>query len=145
MIRIEFPEEKPKLIYENGEERIFCPIRKKWLKITPEEWVRQNFILYLNKVLGYPLALVAVEKSIEVGELSRRFDIVVYNKNHQPHLLIECKEMNVPLNEQVIRQALAYNLSIRAMIIIVTNGANSVAIQRRGSEIVFLESIPLFS
>lgn len=145
MIRIEFPEEKPKLSFEHGEERIFCSIRKKWLKITPEEWVRQNFILYLHKVLGYPMALVAVEKSIRVGELSRRFDIVVYSRDHQPSLLIECKEMNVPLSEQVIRQALAYNLSIQAMIIIVTNGANSVAIQKKGEEIVFLESIPGFS
>ena len=145
MIRIEFPAEKPRLSAINGEEFIFCLIRKKWLKVTPEEWVRQNFIIYLNRVLNYPLPLIAVEKTIRVGELSRRFDIVVYGKEHRPQFLVECKEMNVPLTEQVIRQALAYNLSVLATIIIITNGANSVAIQRKGTEITFLESIPPYT
>ena len=145
MISIEFPAEKPRLSADNGEECIFCLVRKKWLKVTPEEWVRQNFIIYLNRVLNYPLSLIAVEKTIRVGELSRRFDIVVYGKDHRPQFLIECKEMNVPLTEQVIRQALAYNLSVLATVIIITNGINSIAIQRKGKEISFLESIPPYA
>jgi len=142
MIRIIFPEEKPAVKIESGEERIFCPLRKRWLKITPEEWVRQNFILYLQKVLGYPLALIAVEKAIPVGELKKRFDVVVFNRNHQPFLLIECKEMNVPLSEEVLQQALSYNTFLKAAVVVVTNGLYCAAVKNDHGKPVWLSKLP---
>lgn len=144
MIKIEFPEKRPAVKMVNGEEKIFCLIRKKWLKITPEEWVRQNFILYLNLILGYPLSLVSVEKKVEVGELQRRFDIVVYNRDYLPFMLIECKEMNVPLSEKVMQQVLAYNNTIHASFIVITNGLHCMAVQRKGKEIIYPEALPVY-
>ncbi|MBS1927326.1 MAG: type I restriction enzyme HsdR N-terminal domain-containing protein [Bacteroidetes bacterium] len=145
MIRIFFPAEKPKLKTEGGVEKIFCPIRKKWLKVIPEEWVRQNIILYLHLVLGYPLALIAVEKGIQVGELKKRFDVVVYNRDHQPYLLIECKEMKVPLSEDVLEQVLAYNTVLRAAIIVVTNGLHCAAVKSENGKPVWLSELPLMT
>lgn len=142
MIRIIFPAEKPKVKITDGVEKIFCLIRKKWLKITPEEWVRQNFILYLQHVLGYPLALIAVEKVIPVGELQKRFDIVVFNMKHQPYLLIECKEMNVSLSEDVLQQALSYNTFLKAAVVVVTNGLYCAAIKNENGKPAWAKELP---
>ena len=145
MIRIIFPAEKPKVRLDGEVEKVFCPVRKKWLKLTPEEWVRQNFILYLQNVLGYPLALIAVEKAIPVGELQKRFDIVVFNLQHRPFLLVECKEMNVPLSEVVLQQALGYNTQIKAAVVVVTNGLHCAAVKSENGKPVWLSELPLMT
>src|ERR1700712_1986682 len=98
MIKVIYPKKKPAIKTENGKEYIFCIIRKKWLLVTPEEWVRQNFLNYLTEILKYPASLIAVEKQLMVGEMKKRFDIIVY-KDALPFIIIECKEMNVPLSE----------------------------------------------
>src|SRR5690606_10346837 len=84
MIKMQYPEQKPRMKTENGKDFVFCVVRKKWLVLTPEEWVRQNFILALTQLYHYPLSLVAVEKRIQIHELTKRFDIVVYDRNIQP-------------------------------------------------------------
>ncbi|MFC4263778.1 type I restriction enzyme HsdR N-terminal domain-containing protein [Ferruginibacter yonginensis] len=121
MIQINYPTQKPAIKSLQGKELIFCAIRKRWYVITPEEWVRQNFILYLIHVLQYPASLIAVEKQITIGAIKRRFDIVVY-KNDVPYLVIECKEMNVPLTEQTLTQVLHYNATVNAPYLAITNG-----------------------
>lgn len=83
----------------NGKDQIFDPFRKTWVVLTPEEWVRQNLLQYLVQTLHYPSSLIAVEKEIKLGELSKRFDIVVY-KNELAWMIIECKEAKVALNEK---------------------------------------------
>ena len=142
MIKIVYPEIKPTIKTQDGKEMIFCIIRKRWYAITPEEWVRQNFLTYLIHVLKYPAALIAVEKKIQISDVKKRFDIVVY-KSDMPFLIVECKEMNVPLSESTLRQVLNYNSTIQAPFIAVTNGNFCAAFQIKENEFVEIFDFPI--
>lgn len=124
MINIDYSAFKFKLKQENNKEYIFDEIRQQWIVLTPEEWVRQNFIKYLTQILSYPKSLIAIEKQIRFNHLTKRFDIVVY-KNMQPWILIECKQPEVNLNDLVLQQVLAYKSFIDAAYIVITNGNNT--------------------
>jgi hypothetical protein len=124
MIKINYPPYKPKIKQLQGKEFIFDEFRKQWVQLTPEEWVRQNFLQYLVHGIKYPASLIAVEKEIQLGELTRRFDIVVYDHNTKPWMIIECKEMEVNLTEPVLSQALRYNISLDVPYIVITNGSH---------------------
>ena len=141
MIKIVYPEIKPTIKTENEKEIIFCIIRKRWFAITPEEWVRQNFLLYLIHVLKFPAALIAVEKKLQISEVTKRFDIVVY-KNAIPFLIVECKEMNVPLSANTLRQLLNYNSTIQAPFMVVTNGNYCAAFEKKGNTFVEISKLP---
>lgn len=121
MIKIEYPSYDFRIREENGKETIFDPQRKQWVRLTPEEWVRQNIVQYLLQIKKYPSALIAIEKEILLGELRKRFDILVF-KNSLPWMIIECKEMNVGLTEHVLRQALQYNSQLQTSYLVITNG-----------------------
>ncbi len=141
MIKIDYPDQKPNIKSENNEEFIFCVIRKRWYLITPEEWVRQNFLLYLIHTLKYPASLIAVEKQLKLSEVKKRFDIVVYH-NTVPSIIIECKEMNVPLSESTIHQVLNYNSNVQAPYIVVTNGSYCAAFVKVGLQFEEIFEIP---
>jgi hypothetical protein len=98
--------------------------------LTPEEWVRQNFILFLSEILGYPIALIAVERQITLSDLKKRFDIVVYDQRINPVILIECKEMNTPMDQKVLDQILAYQSLVQAQYLVITNGNQTHAFGR---------------
>jgi len=144
MIKIEYPSYQPKIKTEKGRELIFDPYRKKWITLTPEEWVRQNFMQYLVHVLRYPVSLIAIEKEILLGEVKKRFDIVIYNQDTVPFMVVECKEMNVPLSENVLHQALRYNTNMQAKFIVITNGRYCFAFKRVGESFEETELIPEF-
>ena len=114
----------------DGAELIFCMIRKKWFNITPEEWVRQNFLLYLADVMMYSKSLIAVEKGIRVGEVDKRFDIVLYDKLGKPYIVIECKEPSVKLTSGTLQQVLRYNIFLDAPYLIITNGIHTHGFHR---------------
>ena len=141
MIKIEYPVIKPAVKNENGKEIIFCIIRKRWFKITPEEWVRQNFLLYLIHVLHYPASLIAVEKQLRTADVKKRFDIVIY-RDSIAFMIVECKEMNVLLSENTIRQVLNYNANIQAKIMVVTNGNYCAGFEKKGNEFVEIYELP---
>jgi hypothetical protein len=143
MIKLIYSENKPKIKTENGKEFIFCIIRKRWFIITPEEWVRQNFLLYLIVMLEYPAALIAVEKQLILNEVKKRFDIVVY-KDALAFMIIECKEMNVPLSESTISQVLNYNSALQAPYIVITNGSYCAGFLKRENKFVEIEELPQF-
>ncbi len=124
---IEFPPYQPQIKKENEKEFIFDTNRKQWVRLTPEEWVRQNFINYLIVEKKYPSSLIAVEKEIKVGELRKRFDILVY-KDSKPWLIVECKEMNTPINEKVAQQVITYNISLQVPYLIITNGKETLGL-----------------
>lgn len=145
MIKIEFPPYHPKIKTEAGKEIIFDEVRKRWITLTPEEWVRQNFLQYLVKVAGYPASLIAVEKEISLGELKKRFDIVVFDKNSKPNMVIECKEMNVPLTEAVLNQVLRYNITLQVPFLVITNGSHCFAAENKNGQLSELSSIPIFA
>ena len=139
---INFPEPGFRIKKEEGREYIFDALRKKWVALTPEEWVRQNFVQYLLQVKNYPSSLIALEKEIKLGELKKRFGILIYNKNHQPWMMIECKAVEVNLDEKVLEQVLRYNVSVPVTFIVITNGEKTYAWQRLTSGLEMLEDIP---
>src|SRR6185503_6463233 len=102
MIKIEYPAYDFKIRKEKNTEWIFDAMRKRWLILTREEWVRQNFLQYIVQVKNYPVSLIAIEKEIYLGELRKRCDIVVYDREMLPWMIIECKEMNERLNAKVL-------------------------------------------
>ena len=122
MIAVEFPPPAFRIKTEKGKDCIFDPLRKKWLVLTPEEWVRQNFVQYFIQVLHYPASLIGVEKGIKLGELKKRFDIVVCNQDTKPWMLVECKAMEIPLSGNVADQILRYNQTMEASFVVITNG-----------------------
>jgi hypothetical protein len=124
MIKINYPPYDFRIKDEGGKELIFDEFRKLWVRLTPEEWVRQNMLQYLVQVKKYPASLIAIEKEIALGELRKRFDILVY-KASRPWMVIECKEMNVPLNSATIKQVLNYNISLQTDFLIITNGTET--------------------
>jgi len=144
MIKIEYPAYQPKIKKYRDTEFIFDQCRKKWVVLTPEEWVRQNFLQYLIQTKKYPASLIAVEKEIKLGELNKRFDIVVYDKATEPWMIIECKSMNIPLSKLALDQVLRYNLSLQVPYLIVTNGSYCMAMTFKDNEMVEIDEIPSF-
>lgn len=121
MIAITYPPSNFKISRQNNMDIIWDNIRKRWVSLTPEEWVRQNFIQYLIEIKSYPSTMIAVEKMIQIGERKKRFDIVVY-KNHLPWMLIECKKTNTPLSSETLTQVTNYNIQLSAQFMVITNG-----------------------
>ena len=141
MISINYPEYPFKIQKEAGKDCIFDPLRKTWVVLTPEEWVRQNFIQYLIQVRQYPASLIAIEKTIQLGELKKRFDIIVY-KNEAAWILIECKEANVPLTEKTLEQILQYQQVIEASYLVMTNGHTTYGAKIETGKLHYLQSLP---
>lgn len=144
MIFIDYPRPSFNIEKREGVEYIFDAWRKKWIVLTPEEWVRQNFLQYLRQTMKYPASLIAVEKEIRLGELKKRFDILVYDNNHSPWLMVECKAMEVALDESVLQQALRYNISTPVSFIVITNGKECMGWEKTGGELKPVNELPLF-
>jgi hypothetical protein len=142
MIEIIYPEQKFRMKQENGIEYIFDQVRRVWLVLNEEEWVRQNFVQYLVQTLQYPSALIAVEKEILLGELKKRFDILVYNRDHQPWMLIECKAPGVKLEDPALLQVLRYNVSVPVRFLVITNGHYTYGWEKEGGDLRLIERLP---
>jgi hypothetical protein len=145
MLLIKYPEPSFRIKTEGGREYIFDQLRKKWLLLTPEEWVRQNFVQYLVSVLNYPSSLIAMEKEIWLGELKKRFDILVYNKDHQPWMIVECKAGSVALNDETLHQALRYNISVPADFLLITNGHYTYGWEKKQGKLQIIEELPAWN
>jgi hypothetical protein len=143
MIAITYPTHPFKIKKEQGKEIIFDECRKQWVLITPEEWVRQNFLQYLMQVKKYPCPLIAVEREIMLGDTKKRFDIVVF-KNAVPWMIVECKEMNVELSEAVIKQILNYNIKLQVEYLVITNGKSTFGLYIQQGKFEWLNELPDF-
>lgn len=144
MIAVQFPPPQFR-IKKRGEERyIFDDIRKRWLLLTGEEWVRQNIVAYFTAVLHYPPEVIAIEKGIILNGMKKRFDILVYDKAHQPFLMVECKAPDVRLSEDVLQQALRYNIVLPVKWIVLTNAHSTIAWKKEGDQLLFAESLPFW-
>jgi hypothetical protein len=144
MIKVQYPSYDFKLKHEGEKHSVFCIIRKQWLVLTEEEWVRQNFVAYLITVLHYPATLIAVEKEILLNGLKKRFDILVYDRSHKPWMMIECKEAKVQLSENVLQQVLRYNMTVSVEYIVITNGSSTIAWKKNEGALVLLNELPGF-
>lgn len=122
MLRLNLPNYDFKMKIEQGSRQIFDPVRKKMVKLDPEEWVRQNLIRFLNQDKNYPISLMAVEKGLTVNKLNKRFDILCYNNDSNPLLLVECKAPSVKITQSAFDQISIYNLQFKVPFLLVSNG-----------------------
>jgi len=141
MIVLPYPSYPFKIKAINGKDQIFDPFRKIWVVLSPEEWVRQNLLQYLVQTLHYPSSLIAVEKEIKLGELSKRFDIVVF-KNEQAWMIIECKEAKVALNEKTMDQILQYQQVLTAQYLFISNGHETMGTKIESGKLQALQNFP---
>jgi hypothetical protein len=134
--------------FQNKEDRVelFDVVRKKFVALTPEEWVRQHFIQYLINQKGFPPSLMQLEKPLNYNQLDKRSDIVVYDKTAQPMVLVECKSPQVAITQDTFDQIARYNFSLKVRYLIVTNGINHFCCQMNyeTSSYSFIEQIPLY-
>ena len=121
-LSLRYPPFDVRLRSQGGQTLIFDVIRKKWLVLTPEEWVRQHVVNYLVHEKKYAPSRIAIEKELQLNDLKRRYDIVVFSAEKKPFLIVECKAPYIGLDQLVIEQALRYNLTIKAELLMVTNG-----------------------
>ena len=135
---------KTKLV--DGTTQVFDQVRKKYLVLTPEEWVRQHFIHYLNQEKNYPLGLMGVELMVKYNGMQTRADIVLYTTEGKPNMIVECKAPNVKITQDTFYQIARYNLKLRVEFLVVTNGIRHFCCQMdyKKNEINFLEEIPNF-
>ena len=135
---------KTKLV--NSKEYLFDEIRKKWILSTPEEEVRQQFWKYLHFEKKYPVSLMAIEKTIVINGLNKRFDLLIYDRNGNPNIIVECKSRNVIINESTLDQILSYQYNIGAKYLILTNGIETycLKIDLTEKKVIYLENIPQY-
>ena len=135
---------KTKLV--DGNTQVFDVVRKKYFKLTSEEWVRQHFIHYLNRDRNYPLGLMGVEKMIKYNGLRTRADIVLYDNQGTPNMIVECKAPNLKISQDTFDQVARYNFKLRVKYLVVTNGLKHFCCEMNYKEkkISFLKAIPSF-
>jgi hypothetical protein len=143
---LNLPQYTFKIAGKEGEEMILDPVRRKFVKLTPEEWVRQNFIQYLISEGKYPAGLLGIEVMFRLNKLRRRVDILVHNRRGEPVLIVECKSPDVKLDEKVFEQIATYNMKFKVPYLIVTNGLHHYACRINHQEMKFeyLLVIPLY-
>ena len=135
--------------FKNSENKvsIFDEIRKKFILLTPEEWVRQHVVQFLLQDKNYPKSYINVEKLIKINDLTKRYDAVVFQPNGEIFLLIECKAPEVAISQQTFDQIARYNLVLKAKYLMVTNGLNHYFCQMdfENEKYVFLKELPEYS
>ena len=144
MLKLSFPNYEFRLKKIDEKRFIFDEIRKKYIELTAEEWVRQNCIKFLINEKKYKSQLIAVEKKIILNNLTKRFDIIAYDNNGDPNLLVECKAPNIAIRQETFDQILSYNRVINSKYLMITNGIIHYycKIDTIDNKINFLKDIP---
>ena len=144
MQQLNLPTYQFKIKSSENKQLIFDKIRKKYVVLTPEEWVRQNFVEYLLIEKKYPISLIAIEKQIVVNKLKKRFDILVFDKQGNHNIIVECKSPKIKLNQDTFDQIARYNLQLKADYLFVTNGLEHFycTLDNEKEQYTFLEEIP---
>jgi hypothetical protein len=144
MQKLNLPSYSFKLKSNEKHTLIFDNLRKKYLVLTPEEWVRQHVVRFLIKEKKYPASLIALEKQLIINNLKKRTDIVVFNKEGNPHIIVECKAPTIKINQDTFDQIARYNLKLNANYLMITNGLEHYFCQldTTNETYVFLENIP---
>lgn len=142
--KLNLPEYQFRIVNSEGKLKIFDSFRKKMVILTPEEWVRQNFVMFLITEKQYPQSLITVEASLKVVSRMKRTDVVVYNASLAPLMIVECKAPHVKLSETVFDQIVRYNISLKAKFLVVTNGLDHYCckLDYKSGSYTFLPAIP---
>jgi hypothetical protein len=135
-----------KITGKEGSEVILDPVRRKYVKLTSEEWVRQNFVQYLMNEGKYPVGLLGIEVMFRLNKLIRRVDILVHNRSGEPVMIVECKSPDIKIDDKVFDQIVCYNMGLKVPYIVVTNGIEHYAckVDHQENKYEFLFVIPLY-
>ena len=146
MYKLNFPLYQIPLKNKENKTLVFDSIRKKWLKLVPEEWVRLNCIEFLINEKKISRSLISVEKEFKLNNLKKRFDIVVFNKKGEIYLLVECKAPNVKISQSVFNQITKYNLVLKSKFLMISNGINHYFFKMNfeSQKIEFLKELPSY-
>ena len=135
--------------FKNSENKvaIFDEIRKKFVILTPEEWVRQHTVQYLIQEYNYPKSLLNVEKQVKINGMSNRYDIVIFNSDGSIFLVVECKQPEVQISQSTFDQIARYNFTLKAEYLMVTNGLNHYFCQMNfeKEKYTFLKELPNYN
>ena len=144
MQKLNLPIYSIKLKKEGNKTLIFDPIRKKHIVLTPEEWVRQNFIQFLIEEKNYPPSLMAIEMGIDLLNTQKRCDIVLYNSKGLPHMIVECKAPSIKISQDTFDQIARYNITLKTDLLVVTNGLQHYVcmMDHQNQRYHFLKEIP---
>lgn len=143
MVFVNYPQHQYKIREtELKKEEIWDDVRRLWVSLSPEEWVRQHFLQFMIQVLHYPAAYIAVERKIQLGDVRKRFDILVYNKAARPWLMVECKSKDIQLDKKVLNQVLNYNMAVPVPYLVVTNGHYCYGYYRDGVGLNEMKVLP---
>lgn len=134
----------PQLRSVRGREEIFDPCRRKWVALTPEEWVRQRLLQQFIDVLKIPASWIGVEKEIEVNGLRKRYDILVHDDDNNPWAMVECKAPDIPMGLSVWEQLLRYHIRISVPFLIISNGEETHAWEKTSSGLQEMSDWPRF-
>ena len=146
MYKLNFPLYQIPLKNKENKTLVFDSIRKKWLKLVPEEWVRLNCIEFLINEKKISRSLISVEKEFKLNNLKKRFDIVVFNKKGEIYLLVECKAPNIKISQSVFNQITKYNLVLKSKFLMISNGINHYffTMNFESQKIEFLKELPSY-
>ena len=144
MQKLNLPVYKFRFKSNENKKLIWDRFRKKYVVLTPEEWVRQNFATYLVEEKNFVPSLMAIEKQLMINTLKKRTDIVLFSKNGNPHIIVECKAPSVKITQNTFDQIARYNLELRAKYLIVTNGLEHYycMLDHENERYIFLRDIP---
>jgi hypothetical protein len=121
---------------------IFDSIRKKFVVLTPEEWVRQHFIMFIRNKLNYPAGMISVERGFRINTRAKRTDVVVHDTGGSPWMIIECKAPEVKLTEEAFYQAAGYHIKLNALYLVVTNGMQHYCCKFADNSFEFIKDFP---
>jgi hypothetical protein len=146
MYKLNLPEFDYKLKKADGKVWIFDVIRKKYLVLTPEEWVRQHFVHFLVNDFKYPKSLIKIEGGLRYNQLQKRTDILIFDREAKPWMVIECKSPELKLSEMTLQQASVYNATLKAKFLTVTNGLHYFcsATDWNEGKVTLLNQLPLY-
>lgn len=147
MLALNLPTFEVKMKDDGTKKMIFDVIRRKYVALTPEEWVRQHFVHYLIEQLGYPQELLANEVEVTLNGTSKRCDTVLYDRNLKARMIVEYKAADIPITQKVFNQIMRYNMVLRVDYLVVTNGMNHYCCKMdyTTKDYVFLSEIPNYN
>ncbi|MBE9485302.1 MAG: type I restriction enzyme HsdR N-terminal domain-containing protein [Bacteroidales bacterium] len=147
MQELNLPSYEFRLKKDDGQVRIFDEVRKKYVALTPEEWVRQHFIMYLINQKQVPAGLIILEKKLIMNKMSRRPDILIHNRQGEAVMIVECKAPEVNITQDTFDQVARYNSVLSVQYLVVTNGLQHFCCQMdyKGNTYRFLEDIPEYN
>lgn len=146
MLKLNLPEFEVNLKKSEGKIWIFDGIRKKYLILTPEEWVRQHLVNYFINHLKYAKSLISVERGLHYNQLQKRSDITVFDRSGNPWMIVECKSPEISLDQKSVLQVAVYNADVKAKYVSVSNGLTHICYETKPNvkDIVLMKEFPEF-